>query len=96
MEMMKAALSLCFMALSKVELKNIQTVYDAIEVTLKEWIADRSVMGGSVFGGSVGYYWNPDEERKVRCILGGIVLIKIYFLFSFGSLSWKWNVWKVQ
>ena len=86
MEMMKAALSLCFMALSKIEpnkLKIVQKFYDAIEVTLKEWIADRSVIGGSVFGGSVAYFkWNPDEERQVRCISMQNVWITYFFYLA--------------
>ena len=82
-EVLKASISLILFALAQLKAlcpneeadKIIKEDFARLKGTLGEWVADREVIGGSLFGGYVStkYYsggWKPKGELEVTIVLG--------------------------
>lgn len=78
-DVLKASISLILFAVAQLKTfcpsdENIKGAFASLKGTLWNWIVDREVIGGPVFGGTLpAYYssgmwpWNPRRELEVNC-----------------------------
>ena len=79
-DMLKASISLILFAVAQLKAlcpsdENVKRAFASLKGTLWNWIVNREVIGGSVFGGNLpAYYssgmwpWNPRGELEVNTI----------------------------
>ncbi len=94
-DLLKASFSLVLFAVAKFhtvcpieKYSRIEKVADALgklEGTLKDWITDERVIGGSMFGGSAyTRFWKAEEEIQVH------PLLILCFLVQLGKEATRW------